>query len=497
MTRAAIAVALLAGFYVFAVAIVGGLAWVGFSIGHAVGGKMIIIAAIAGFIVLRAVFTVSRAHADDDADTARQHARVTPQDQPELWDEVTRLATVVGTRPPDEIHLVPEVNAAVTEDASWLGLRGGTRTMLIGTPLLVGLTADQLRAVLAHELGHYSRSHTRLGPLTYRGRVQIGRTVEGLRNHPILRRVFHGYALLFLLVSQKVSRDQEYEADLAAARLTSADALMSSLRELPVLGAAWEHYLEAYVGWAANAGVRPRAVVGGFQRMLTDDARATTLAQLREGDPEEKPSRFDSHPTFAQRKAALADFRPSQHPADDRPATVLLVNADDVMERATEAMLAEKLTSLPALPWEEITPLAGQAMVRPGATQAHQVATSLLGREATIDGVIGLLDDPSRFASALAESLGETVEPDVAAALLSMAVDAYLAAASVTSGRLSWRLNWGGDIQLVDFAGSVVDFAPSVRAAIEDADIAALRTQLGKAGVPGDAGIDSGHALVG
>lgn len=309
--------------------------------------------------------------------------------------------------------------------------------------------------------------------------------------------MFHGYALLFLLVSQKVSRDQEYEADAAAARLTSADALVSALRELPVLDAAWDHYLAGYVGWAANAGVRPRAVVGGFQRMLADDARAETLSQLREEDPQEKPSRFDSHPTFAQRKAALADFRPSQHPADHRPATALLANADDVMERATEAMLSGNLTSMPALPWEEITPLAGQAMVRPGATQAHQVATSLLGREATIDGVIALLDDSTRFASALTESLGETVEADTAAALLTMAVDAYLAAAAVTSGRLSWQLNWGGDVQLIDYAGSVVDFGPAVRAAIENSDVAALRTQLGKVGVPGDAGIESSHALVG
>lgn len=496
VTRAAIAVGLLVGFYVFAVGIVGGLAVAGFSIGHAVGGKMIIVAAIVGFIVLRAVFTVSRSHGDDaDAEDVRQRTRVTAEEQPELWDEVTHLAEVVGTRPPDEIHLVPEVNAAVSEDASWLGLRAGTRTLLIGTPLLVGLTADQLRAVLAHELGHYSRSHTRLGPVTYRGRVQIGRTVDGLRNHPILRRVFHGYALLFLLVSRKVSRDQEYEADAAAARLTSADALVTALRELPVLGAVWEHYLDSYVGWAANAGVRPRAVVGGFQQMLADETRAEALAALRDGAPEEKPSRFDSHPTFAQRKAALADFRPSEHPADHRPATALLINADDVMERATEAMLSGTLTSMPPLPWEEITPLAGQAMVRPVATRVHQVATTLLGREATIDGVIALLDDPGRFAAAMAESLGEQVAPGTEAALLTATVDAYLAASGAASGRLSWQLNWGGNVRLVDFSGSDVDFESSVRSAIEDSDVAALRTQLGKAGVPGEAGLTGSYAL--
>lgn len=502
VTRAAIAVSLLVGFYIFAVGIVGGLAAAGFSIGHAIGGKLIIIAGIiagiTGVIVLRAVFTVSRSHGDDaDAEETRRHTRITNQDQPELWDEVTQLAKAVGTRPPDEIHLVPEVNAAVTEDASWLGLRGGTRTMLIGIPLLVGLTADQLRAVLAHELGHYSRSHTRLGPLTYRGRVQIGRTIDGLGNHPILRRVFHGYALLFLLVSQRVSRDQEYEADAAAARLTSPAALVSALRELPVLSAAWRHYLESYVGWAANAGVRPRAVIGGFQRMLADQGRAAALAALRDGDPEETPSRFDSHPTFTQRKAALADVPASEHPADDLPATTLLANADDVMERANEATLSGELAALPTLPWEEITLLAGQAMVRPAAIKVHRVATALLGSEATIDGVIELLGDPARFAAALAGALGEQPEPGTEAALLTVMVDVYLAAAAVESGRLSWQLSWGSGVQLVDFAGIQVDFERSVRSAIEDADVAALRTQLGKAGVPGGASLTGSHAMAG
>ncbi len=34
--------------------------------------------------------------------------------------------------------------------------------MYIGAPLLIGLSVDQMRSVLAHELGHYSGRHTAL-----------------------------------------------------------------------------------------------------------------------------------------------------------------------------------------------------------------------------------------------------------------------------------------------------------------------------------------------
>src|SRR5262245_32358555 len=104
--------------------------------------------------------------------------RIEPAQGPQLWATVRELADKVGTRAPDEIQLVAEVNAAVVENARWLGLVGGRRFLLLGTPLVQTFTVDQLRSVLAHELGHYSHSHTRLGPLSYRGRLALVHTLQ-------------------------------------------------------------------------------------------------------------------------------------------------------------------------------------------------------------------------------------------------------------------------------------------------------------------------------
>lgn len=49
--------------------------------------------------------------------------------------------------------------------------------LYIGLPLMAGLDEMQLRAVLAHEMGHYANFDTRLTPLIARGRAQLIRTI--------------------------------------------------------------------------------------------------------------------------------------------------------------------------------------------------------------------------------------------------------------------------------------------------------------------------------
>jgi len=54
------------------------------------------------------------------------------------------------------------------EESYLLGLVPGRgRPPYVGAPLLTGMTADELRTALCHELGHYARKHTRLAALVY------------------------------------------------------------------------------------------------------------------------------------------------------------------------------------------------------------------------------------------------------------------------------------------------------------------------------------------
>jgi Zn-dependent protease with chaperone function len=336
--RAAIAVSMLAGFYVLALAIAAGLAIAGIEIAANVNGGVhfvVVLLAAALAIVVGLVKALRRPAFQPNG------VRLDEHDQPHVWAMVRELADRIVTRPPDEIWLVPDVNAAVTEDASLLGLRGGRRYLLIGLPLLLTLTTEQLCAVLCHELGHYSHAHTRLGEINYRGRITIGRTIEQLQDgsftRTVVRRVFELYAQLYFLVESAVSRQQELEADEAAGEVVGRLPMQTALRELPALDTAWNFYLRNYVGWALDYKIAPKAVFAGFPAFLK--ARQRELVQLRRRELDEASSRWDTHPSTASRIAAL-ELAPDRGVISDRrPAWTLVTEVQQLMEELEHAVL--------------------------------------------------------------------------------------------------------------------------------------------------------------
>ena len=83
---------------------------------------------------------------------------------------------------PTEVYLVADVNAFVTTRGGFMGF-GSRRVMGLGLPLLQTLGVRELRAVLAHEFGHYHGGDTKLGPWIYKTRAAIGRTLQGLAGY--------------------------------------------------------------------------------------------------------------------------------------------------------------------------------------------------------------------------------------------------------------------------------------------------------------------------
>lgn len=271
--------------------------------------------------------------------------------QPEPWAAVRDLAARYGTRAPDEIVLVGDVNAAVSEESRLLGLVGGRRRMYIGAPLLAGLSERRLHAVLTHELGHYGNSDTRLAAITLRGRQRALRTIAHFEERAARARgkeqarqeeraakalakgrnakevdttgagityramaaIYTAYATFYLRAPHSVGRAQELAADQAAVRLAGRDATASALRELPVLDTAFDHYMRQYASFGAPARLLPPAgeVYGGLSRFLADPVRRAEPARMRARLPREQRSPYDSHPPSAERvrigEAAPAD----------------------------------------------------------------------------------------------------------------------------------------------------------------------------------------------
>ena len=207
---------------------------------------------------------------------------------------------------PAEVYLVPDVNAWVAQRGGLMGV-GGRRIMGLGLPLLQAVSVSEMRAIVAHEFGHYFGGDVKLGPLIYRTREALVRTVIALHQHSgFLQKPFEWYAALFFRVTHAVSRHQELQADALAARIAGADALARGLRTVHGAGLAFGTYWAQEVAPVLGAGYLPPLAVG-FSRFLeqprvTDVLREAVETEEREG----KADPYDTHPSLRERLAALA-----------------------------------------------------------------------------------------------------------------------------------------------------------------------------------------------
>jgi Zn-dependent protease with chaperone function len=166
---------------------------------------------------------------------------ITRVDAPALFALLDELRQALRSVPFHRVLVVPECNAAVVQ-VPRLGVLGWPRNyLLLGLPLMEGLSADELRAVLAHEFAHLSKEHGRFGRWIYRLRrswekvfAQLSRPrVQGeISMRPLIVRYVDWFWPRFNAHAFVLSRANEYEADAVAARLAGAANIASSLFRL-------------------------------------------------------------------------------------------------------------------------------------------------------------------------------------------------------------------------------------------------------------------------
>jgi Zn-dependent protease with chaperone function len=398
--RAVRALLLLAGFYLMNGVLLAALLGLDVFLvveglrGHALlaVGKLLILSLALTYPIVQGMFAFRRPGKGSDGPSGQV---VTPEQQPELWAEIREAARRSGTRPPHALTLTGDVNAAVAERTHLLGLIAGRRRMYLGVPLLAGLTLPRLRAVLAHEFGHYGHQDTRLATLTMRGREGVTRTVDafragasgGSRMHAVVGNLYLRYARLYLRISQSVARGQELAADQAAARLAGRDTTAAALREIPVLTTAFGFYVERYatVGWQSS--LRPSAgeFYGGFRHLLADPGRGAELASMRAELPEAERSPYDSHPPIADR-VRLIESLPADGRPDDPTAPLglsLLRDRDAVLAALESVTLVAGARGMRQLGWKELAAASGRATCEEAARPLREAVSGADGSGAT------------------------------------------------------------------------------------------------------------------
>lgn len=276
---------------------------------------------------------------------------VSRTDAPALWNFLGLVAEQTGTRCPQRVRLTAAANAEVREDAYLLGLMPGERVIYIGIPLLAGLPADQLRAVLCHEFGHYTRKATRLSPLVYRGSCALDRTRERLQRFAGFQQgtgseamsilgwyFFSWYSRVYDRVTLKVRRRQEIEADAEAARIAGAAVMSEALRTVAAITVAWQEFLSSRLRSALDAGSIPADPFALFGQMLDDDEYRPRFEQVRVSPPQPLATPHDSHPSLTRRLELLGRLRASA-PGSPMPPEAGLAGAQTWRPDLTRALL--------------------------------------------------------------------------------------------------------------------------------------------------------------
>ena len=153
---------------------------------------------------------------------------------PRLFAEIGRLRKPLNAQKIHRVLITPDFNAAMAS-VPRLGVLGMPRNYLIlGLPLMNVLSADELRAVISHELGHLANNHARFGHWIYRIRNIWTILLERLEQEnsavsKVFSVFFNWYAPFFNAYSFVLARADEFEADTEAARLTSRHIAAAAL----------------------------------------------------------------------------------------------------------------------------------------------------------------------------------------------------------------------------------------------------------------------------
>ncbi|NEQ97331.1 MAG: M48 family metalloprotease, partial [Cyanothece sp. SIO2G6] len=343
--------------------------------------------------MVKALFKVKHTYQSNDIE-------ITPTGEPQLFEFLYRIADEAQAPRPHRVFLSPQVNAAVFYDLSILNLLFPSKKNLnIGLGLVNVLTLGELKAVLAHEFGHFGQRSMAVGRWVYVAqqitahivaeRDILDRFLRGLSRFDV-RIAWIGWILSLIiwsirslletvfqwvvLAQRALSREMEFQADLVAVSLTGSDALVHALHRLHAADDAWERTLSfAQREWGRDRPVKDLFTVQTQMiervRGILADADYGHVPPVPTTAPEnhrvfqaeltEPPRMWATHPPNVDREENAKQVYISA-PIDDRSSWVLFQDAQTTREKLSAHIFAIAMTKANTTQAKSSSPRSGQ-----------------------------------------------------------------------------------------------------------------------------------------
>jgi Zn-dependent protease with chaperone function len=274
---------------------------------------------------------------------------------PKLFAMIAELRRQLGAPPFHHVLVTDDFNAGVVQ-APRLGIFGWHRNyLLIGLPLMKTLTAEQFKAVLAHEFGHLAKGHGRVSNWIYRQRLRWSRLLSALEENRskggfLFKPFLNRFAPYFNAYSFPLARANEYEADATSVRLTSSRAAAEALTSVNIVGSYlnerfWPQ-LHRQADEMPRPGFAPYSSMGHQVAANLDEA--STKVWLEQALARRTTS-DDTHPALADRLKAIGETPRLSPPASGWGADRLLGDALAAITETFDRRWHDSI--LPA--WEE------------------------------------------------------------------------------------------------------------------------------------------------
>jgi Zn-dependent protease with chaperone function len=360
--------------------------------------------------------------------------RLTEDGHPKLFKELRSIAEAVGQKMPADVFLVPDLNAWVMQRGGRLNW-GGKRVMGLGLPLLNLLSVSQLRAVLAHEFGHFHGGDTKLGPVIYQTRSAIARTVQGLtRNRSILQIPFSLYGKMYLRVTHGISRQQEYAADELAARVAGSRPLAEGLEKIhksaPAHAVYWQNEYMPVMGSGYHA-----PMLEGFSKFLEDPkVEEFSTKALEEQEASAAASPYVTHPPLGERLEAIGELPATAAGTDTSPAISLIGDAEAAESELVEGFMKKySPRRLVPITWDDVA----------SAVYIEQWTNLIDERGGWLEGITPaslpeVVKDLRPLAASYQQVIGQLPPAEAFQQIITMSLGASLAVHLASRG---WELN--------------------------------------------------------
>lgn len=303
------------------------------------------------FFLLKFMFSVSRQDRSG-------YLLVNERDQPDLFAAIRQISFATGAPFPKYVYLSPDVNASVFYDSGfWSMFLPVKKNLVIGLGLVNTLNTGELKAVLAHEFGHFSQRSMKLGSYVY----QVNRVIHNmlydndsygnlLNKWASVSGVFTFFAGITVKIVTAVqwvqkkmygrvnknymslSRAMEFHADAVAAIAAGGNNLGSALKKLELADASYHAVLTTCDTWLKQNRISANFYLPQSYLMAK---MAKQVQQVESFNRVNVKDQWASHPPLEERLAALAALGQIKEP-DETNAWELIREPLHIQEAMTQ-----------------------------------------------------------------------------------------------------------------------------------------------------------------